>query len=253
MIIIKVIYVYFFLMSKIIFLHPEEVNFTQEFISERFENGEKITSFIRIFLNNKCVFGEREPETIKITEYNGAYYTLNNRILYWLRHGNYDKIQCILVPFSKCQREFENKFTTRNGGRQTRLKEEKPISNIDIGNICMQSLPCKHDSTITYLDGTVRSTMTSGNNLLRFFIDNNLDIDGHLLDYMSFQRKLFYEKKILPQGNFRRAFSNSSENKESSSTEVIEVDDSYIGSIKFKLLCISLASVFIIILSYLKY
>jgi hypothetical protein len=241
-------------MSTIIFLHPEEVNFTQEYISERFENGEKITSFIRIFHNNKCLDRDREPETIKITEYNGAYYTLNNRILYWLRHGNYDKIQCILVPFSKCQKEFENKFTTRNAGRQTRIKEEKAISHIDIGSMCMQSIPCKHDSTITYQDETVRSSMVSGNNLLRFFIDNNLGIESHLIDYMSSQRSSYYKNRILPDRHLKKAFSNNSLTNNTLHSESTEENETKIdnGGIKLKILFIGVASLIMIVLSYLK-
>lgn len=207
-------------MSKIIYLHPEEVRFTQDTISDRFPNGEKVVSFIRVFCGNKNKSENKEPETIKITEYNGNYFTLNNRTLYWIRHGNYEKIKCIFVPFRECQKEFENKFTTRNWGVQTRIREEKAISNIDTGRICLQSLPCQHDCIITYLDGTDRSVRLSAKEILRLMIDNQLKIDTHFLQYMSTSRASYYEKDFISSdfkvmGSKTFTFNDESENKPS--------------------------------------
>ena len=75
--------------------------------------------------------------TLRITSYNKTFYTLNNRTLYLLRHGSYDKVKCFYIPLEECLEEFEKKFSTKNGGRQIRLRREKQIINLNKGIVCM--------------------------------------------------------------------------------------------------------------------
>ena len=174
-------------------LNPEDILFSKDVISGSFSDGSFLDSYISIIFNNKIhVQKSIVTKEMRVTIYADKFYTLNNKILYCLRHSETPLIKVKLVEIDKCKEEFLRKFITKNEGRSVRIENEPEIEELQISKMCLQCLPCKHDCKIKYKNGEVEfKRRLSGVKILRLLLDNNLPLNFHLAKYyMTEARKI---------------------------------------------------------------
>ena len=106
-------------------LSPDKIRFTQNSISYKFSNGNKINKVIE-----EICSGFKNVNTlpyIKVVERNGSYYTFDNRHLYVYRvlhlRGRIDSVNVKLCPLSPC------KFTTKNNGKSIKVRGDVTLPN----------------------------------------------------------------------------------------------------------------------------
>jgi len=100
-------------------LDPHKIRFTQDSIKREFKNGKKLEDVVRDLRSGKISPDDFPP--IRILEYNGNIYSLDNRRLKVFQDAGI-KIKTKIVFMKDVEREFKRKFTTTTGGYTIKVR-----------------------------------------------------------------------------------------------------------------------------------
>ena len=163
-------------------LKVDNIKYTQNSISNKFSNG--------LLLKDA---NQNLTKILRVVIFENNIYSLNNRSLYVLKKNNRKNIQCKIIPYEECVKEFEKKFTTKTNGETIIVRGEENDSDSDSesdeGNLISDS---DSDSDEGNLISDSDSESDEGNlisdsdsesdegNLIRQFsniqINNNIDL-----------------------------------------------------------------------------